>query len=471
MISFDNTVSTMSKQGRHRNRCRGKGSFMSVSEISVLRSINSLRPLHVFACCIACIAVAGSADALNPLTGDYSKDSPLDVRIMTYNTHGSFIADSGTDASFNRIFVAMQPDIICFEEIASSVTANAVATRLNTIMPIGGTGWQIHFGILGGTRNAIASRYPLTLTRTDTIPESSTRGVTIALADLPNTDYALDVYLLGVHLKCCGNPGGSEDASRQRSADAIANWLGDARGVARPSGNNIVLPADTPIIVLGDFNLVGGPQPETTLITGDIQNEGTFGPDVKGDWDNTNLFNINPLDPFTGSNITWQSSGSFPSSNLDRMMVTDSAFNIANSFVLNTSTMTSAALAAAGLQSGDTLTSNSSDHLPIMVDLRIADPCSTDSDSDGTPDCSDACANDPLRIAPGVCGCGVSVSLQGTGDVNGDLTVDGQDIAAFADELLFSSAPGLAACAADVNLDGMVGDSDIGPFASLLAGP
>jgi hypothetical protein len=31
----------------------------------------------------------------------------------------------------------------------------------------------------------------------------------------------------------------------------------------------------------------------------------------------------------------------------------------------------------------------------------------TDSDQDGTPNCNDQCPNDPLKIAPGVCGCGV----------------------------------------------------------------
>jgi hypothetical protein len=31
----------------------------------------------------------------------------------------------------------------------------------------------------------------------------------------------------------------------------------------------------------------------------------------------------------------------------------------------------------------------------------------TDTDGDGTADCNDGCPNDPLKIAPGVCGCGV----------------------------------------------------------------
>ncbi len=380
---------------------------------------------------------ASPAPALNPLAGDYSKDQPLDVRVMAYNTQQNFIANPAADPEFNRILTAMHPDIICFEEIPSGVTAAAIAARLNTILPIAAPGWQVHFGILAGTRNALASRFPLTLTRTDTLPTSSTRGVTIALADLPNASYPLDLYLLGVHLKCCGNPGGSEDASRQRSADAIANWLGDARGNARPSGDTVVLPPNTPMLVLGDFNLVGGPQPEQTLLSGDIQDEATFGPDVKGDWDVTDILNLNPVDPFTGANFTWQGSTSFPPSALDRMMLTDSAVTVASKFILNTNTMTPAALAAAGLQAGDTLEANTSDHLPIVADLRFSAPCAN----------------------------------QGSGDINGDSRRDGLDISAFVRELLAPTAPSLAACAADIDHSGIVNSADAALLAVLLLAP
>lgn len=417
---------------------------------------------------IVAAALARPAVAFNPLAGDYSKADPLDVRIMAYNTHGNFLVNSSTDAEFNRILTAIHADLMCFEEIASSVTTTAMANRLNSIMSIGGSGWQIYFGLLGGTRNALASRYPLTMTRNDTIPVSSTRGVTIGLANLPDASYPVDVYLLGVHLKCCGTAGGSEDQSRQRSADAIANWLGDARGVVRPSGNNVVLPANTPMIVLGDFNMVGGPQPENTLLTGNIQSEATFGPDVKGDWDVSDLTNLNPLDPFTGSNITWQGDGTYPPSNLDRMMYTDSAFTVSNKFVLNTNTMTPAALAAAGLQAGDTLVQNSSDHLPIVMDLRLVNPCATDSDGDGTPDCVDGCPTDATRTAPGLCGCNVSASRQGTADVNGDMAVNGMDIEAFARELIQSTAPSIAACAADMDRNGVVDTADQELFTAML---
>jgi hypothetical protein len=46
----------------------------------------------------------------------------------------------------------------------------------------------------------------------------------------------------------------------------------------------------------------------------------------------------------------------------------------------------------------------------------------TDSDSDGTPDCIDTCSNDPNKIAPGICGCGVADT-----DNDGDGTPDCTD--------------------------------------------
>jgi endonuclease/exonuclease/phosphatase family metal-dependent hydrolase len=356
---------------------------------------------------IAAVFLWGTAGAwgFEPLIGDYSRDDPLDVRVMSYNHNRNFIEDPGTDVEFGRILTAIDPDIICFQEFTDDTSAGAIASRLNLLLPISSGGWEIHLGLLGGVRTVLASRFPLGLQRVDTLPASSTRGVNIALADLPDGQYATDLYLMGVHLKCCGDPGGSEDASRQDSADAIANWLGDARGVARPSGNQVVLAADTPIVVLGDFNLVGGPQPEDTILTGDIQDPGTYGPDVAGDWDNSNMVDLMPADPFTGDTFTWQGNGSFPPSALDRIFLTDSVVTVANSFVFNTDTMTSAARAAIGVQAGDTLPWNTSDHLPIVVDLRLGAPeCFTD------PDCDDGDACNGLEnCLAGACQPGIPV--------------------------------------------------------------
>ncbi|MCP4249732.1 MAG: hypothetical protein GY778_22040 [bacterium] len=476
---------------------------MQISAARVCRPGPVRAALLLVAICVWSGPVAVGYD---PLSGDYSKADPLDVRIVAYNHNRSFIEDPSEDAVFDRILTAINPDIICFEEFTDSISESDVANRLDSILPVtGGGSWQIHFGLLGGIRTVIASRFPLNMTRIDTIPASSTRGVTIALADLPDANYCTDVYLLGVHLKCCGDPGGSEDASRQDSADAIANWLGDARGVARPSGNNVTLAPDTPMISLGDFNLVGGPQPETTLITGDIQDEGTYGPDVKGDWDNSNLTDLTPTDPFTGDDFTWQGNQNFPPGRLDRFFYTDSVVTVANSFILNTDTMTPAALAAAGLRAGDTLTGNSSDHLPIAMDLRLVTgpECTGNADCDDGVACTqdtcspltDACQNTPIDTlcddslfcnGPELCDavldctdgsapCVASTWCNEADDAciglgDGDFEPDGdRDLADYAAFQRCYGAEAGPACY-PANLTGSTGLVDLADFAAFVAG-
>jgi hypothetical protein len=57
---------------------------------------------------------------------------------------------------------------------------------------------------------------------------------------------------------------------------------------------------------------------------------------------------------------------------------------------------------------------------PGQCGCGVAD---TDTDGDLTADCVDGCINDPLKIAPGICGCGVSDV-----DTDGDLTADCNDL-------------------------------------------
>ncbi|NUP98193.1 MAG: thrombospondin type 3 repeat-containing protein [Planctomycetaceae bacterium] len=74
-----------------------------------------------------------------------------------------------------------------------------------------------------------------------------------------------------------------------------------------------------------------------------------------------------------------------------------------------------------------------------------------DSDGDGTADCNDLCPNDPLKIAPGTCGCGVSDD-----DSDGDGTADCNDLCPN-DPLKI--APGTCGCGIvdeDLDADGVV---------------
>lgn len=68
-----------------------------------------------------------------------------------------------------------------------------------------------------------------------------------------------------------------------------------------------------------------------------------------------------------------------------------------------------------------------------------------DSDSDGTLDCQETCPSDPLKTAPGICGCGISET-----DSDSDGNSDCQD-SCVSDPL--KTAPGLCGCG--------VSDSDL----------
>ena len=349
----------------------------------------------------------------------FDRWDPQDVRIVSYNLHGDLDPYNFSQDGFSRVISAINPDIVVFEEVTGNDNeALQFADWLDHHLPT--NGWNVHLGMVAGVRTLVASHLPMSMQEIDTTPASSTRGVTMSLVDLPDNLFTRDAYILGVHFKCCDY--GDEDIKRQKSADAIATWMGDARF----SGRNIDLPFGTPMILTGDMNLVGGPQPELTLITGDVIEEADYCFDVKGDWDNTDLLDVVPADPNTGDTFTWQGSGSWPPSNLDRLMVTESVMQIGNTFVLNTDTMSNAELKLLGLNASDTLFSSTSDHLPIVMDFQPTqqtNSCEGDLDGDGLVGVADILTVigdwDPTG---GTCcpGC--------VGDVDGNLVVNVADV-------------------------------------------
>lgn len=322
---------------------------------------------RIFGLCVG-IGAAAVALAYNPSAGDFSKDHPSDIRILAYNTARNFISSPSLDQNFERILKAIDPDVISFEEIVDTITTTQLVTRLNSVLPTSST-WTVHLGKSDGyIRTVLASRAPQSMQILDTVPASEVRGVNGALVDLPNATYPVDLYAMAVHLKAFA--GGTNTARRQKACDALAKWFGDLR----TPGGEIDLPTSTPALVMGDFNFVDPDpqQPEVTLRTGDIVDNATYGPDIKGDWDNSDLLDVQPSDPFTGDKDTYPSGTTNPTSRIDRIYVTDSVVSVVHAFVLNTKTMTSSQLAAAGLQAGDT--DVTSDHLPIVADFNVFVP-------------------------------------------------------------------------------------------------
>ncbi len=276
-------------------------------------------------------------------------DAPL-VRITAWNVLADGITSAALQGQYQRILSALSPDVIGFSECVTS-TAAQVKTKLDTWIPIGGSGWNT---VKDDYDMVIASRWPITQSW-----PSLTRQFA-ALIDLPSS-YATDLLITAAHLNCC-----TADATRQNQADEYVRFVQDAKN----AGGAFTLPANTPMAYAGDLNSVGYVQQMTTLLTGDIVNNATYGADGPMDWDGTAAASAELEQTDARMAYTWRSSTSaYPSGRLDHLFFTDAAMGLAKSFTLRTEVMPPATLTALGLNATDA--STASDHFPITADFTV----------------------------------------------------------------------------------------------------
>ena len=314
-------------------------------------------------------------------TGTFiDREQETDLRVTTYNIEWNSIfpdVNESRAAKFARIIPVLNPDILALQEIGTNPgdrdkpgsrkrTADDVLDLMSQIAPLphGGT-WHV----FQGGDNVIVSKFPLKMTATRTDPPGQ-RDLAMALVDLPDASFKFDVYILANHFKCCDAE--KNDPLRQQQADAIVNWLRDAR----TPGGSIDLPTGTAIVALGDLNIVGAFQPVQTLLDGDIIDEQKYGADFKPDWDDTSLADAHPLRNMAGpEDYTWRDDTSkYAPGRLDYIIFTDSVLDPVKKFVLDTTAMSPEDLAAAGLEKLDTAKDDEGkrcDHLPVVVDFRV----------------------------------------------------------------------------------------------------
>ena len=296
------------------------------------------------------------------------------LRFVNYNVNWDRIfpdVDQDGAEKFQRLVKALDPDVLTIQEIGDrdaerKKNAKGVAALMDAInpLPAGGT-WHTY----KGQDNVIVSKYPLSMT-SDLLYPSSYRDPAMALVDLPDDRFKMDLYVLNNHFKCCDPQ--RFDSVRQKQADAIVSWLRDAR----TEGGKIDLPQKTAIIITGDLNLVGSLQPLTTLLSGDIINTDPYGEDFVPDWDNSELADAHPLHNVVGpDDYTWRNDPSgYEAKRMDFVIYSDSVFEALHKFVLNTTTMSDEDLAKARLEKFDVTMDKAGhnfDHLPLVVDFRV----------------------------------------------------------------------------------------------------
>jgi endonuclease/exonuclease/phosphatase family metal-dependent hydrolase len=298
-------------------------------------------------------------------------------RLVCYNVKWNSIfpeVDARRAARFARVVQALNPDILALQEIgmhpqdrgqpgSRKWKADDVIKLMNFALPLTDGAWQAY----QGKDSVIVSRCPLRMTAAKLDPPGE-RELALALVDLPDDRCAADVYVLNNHFKCCDAE--KNDPLRQRQADALVSWLRDAR----TPGGEIDLPTGTGLLIVGDLNIVGSFAPVQTLLDGDIHDETQYGPDAPPDWDNTPLADARPRHNLTGDgDWTWRDDTSqYKPGRLDYIIYSDSVLTASQTFALDTTTMSEAELAAAGLERLDVCHDQDGqvfDHLPLVADF------------------------------------------------------------------------------------------------------
>jgi endonuclease/exonuclease/phosphatase family metal-dependent hydrolase len=269
---------------------------------------------------------------------------------MTYNVLVDGLLKLNQFSSILKIIQAVQPEIMVFQEMYN-YDADTTLKQIERIIP--STLEKKWYSIKAGRDIIVISRFVIK-------NSTSIDGNGAFLIDL-HPKFESKLLLIGAHLPCCGNNEG-----RRNEIDALIDFIREAKNAQ----GNIVLEQNTPIILVGDLNLVGDKQQLQTLLTGDIQDTIRFGSRFSPDWDNSDFADLLPYCTNIPFAFTYyDSNSSFSPGRLDFMIYSDSVIQPVKKFVLFTPTLPPDSLTAYNLNPDDAL--NASDHLPIVADFIL----------------------------------------------------------------------------------------------------
>lgn len=299
------------------------------------------------------IVYAFSNTAPQPLPS-YSLAAPNadELRMLSYNVLRDGLFESDQAPAMFRLLQAVSPKIIGFQEIYNHTSAQ-VSALIETVLPSATNEQWYH-----------AKQRPdiITLSRYPILSSYEIDNNGAFLLDL-TADFGHHMLLIVAHPPCCSN-----NTGRQQEIDAMMGFIRDAK-----AGTGLLqLPINTPIVILGDMNLVGFRQQLNTLLNGNIINEPIYGVDFHPDWDSTDFADARPPVTEMPMNFTWFNEGSsFSPGRLDFIIYSDSQLELRNSFTLFTRFLPQDTLNVYGLQQTDAETA--SDHLPVVSDFFFKD--------------------------------------------------------------------------------------------------
>ena len=273
------------------------------------------------------------------------RETEFDLRFLSYNVYRDYLFDLEGRDSFRRIFQFIEPDIIGLQEVYDNSGEDA-ASLIQEFL-----GGQWYSGDVGND-NLLVSRYPI-------IKQKAIKGNAAYLVKVEDNISFQNVLVIVAHPPCCSN-----DQGRQDEIDAFMAFLRESK-----DGGEFDIAKNTPIVIVGDMNLVGLNQQVKTMLTGDIINEIKYGQDFSPDWDGTALEDVKPFNPGMPTTFTWYNENSaFGAGRLDYIVYSGSVLELGTNFSLHSKTLPQEFLDTTFLQRNDTY--EASDHLPIVADFR-----------------------------------------------------------------------------------------------------
>ena len=299
------------------------------------------------------------------------------IRLMSYNPYWNSIFRTGIRRyrkadQFERVLAAVQPDVVCLQEVGPEHDTKEIAAIFDSALPLYAGAWHVARGV----DDVIVSRFPIAWSVAETADGlgSFARGHVIALVlpddsfgDEPIGGFGDGLLVVGAHFRS----GGSEAEVRARTNHADLLVAGVRRVVADHE-----LPRSVPLVIAGDLNAYDtDPRRHLlTLVSGNIADEKRYGPDGSLDPSGAPLADLLPSHNDLGvENWTWrddtQEFDPFP---LDRILYSSSTIQAVHSFVLDTAILGADELAATGLEADDValdLGRGNYDHLPLVADF------------------------------------------------------------------------------------------------------
>jgi hypothetical protein len=281
-----------------------------------------------------------SGDALDVRRGAMDRSPCTDLRVASLNTYVTGSTNATRAPQLRRLVDSVNADVYLFQEEYNS-TAAGLTSFLNAADPKDDA---LPWTVVKSGELAIASQWPM-------IPVALNSRHFAALVRVPGGP---DVFVVCVHPSCCGYAGSGSDSDRIALAqDAIDDVARFRAGTLLPE---LAPFANAPVIVGGDWNLVGSTTPRDLWMVNPAPG----------------LHKV-PLGQLIGDDIwTWNTFnasvtlGDFWPGVLDLFLVETPRLFTRGGFILDTRRMNAAELATAGLLANDSL---GSDHLLLVADF------------------------------------------------------------------------------------------------------